>query len=78
MCIIIKNLLDSYYFSLKTLNTRIKFFTYLRTEKNCPPSVTKQHLLNGQLIFSASEMLCLVRNFRFIIGDLVKDVNDPT
>ncbi|XP_063541728.1 uncharacterized protein LOC134750483 [Cydia strobilella] len=78
MSIIIKQLLDSNYFSLKTLNARIKFFTYLRTEKNCPPSVTKQHLLNGQLIFSASEMLCLVRNFRFIVGDLVKDVNDQT
>lgn len=78
MCVIIKQLLDSNYFSLKTLNARIKFFTYLKTEKNCPPSVTKQHLQNGQLIFSASEMLCLVRNFRFIVGDLVDVMDDPT
>lgn len=78
MCAIINKLLNSNYFSLKTLNARIKFFTYLKTEKNCPPSATKQHLQNGQLIFSASEMLCLVRNFRFIVGDLVNIVDDPT
>lgn len=78
MCVIIKKLLDSNYFSLKTLNARIKYFTYLKTEKNCPLLVTTQHLLNRQLIFSASEMLCLVRNFRFIVGDLVDVMYDPT
>lgn len=77
MCVIIQKLLDRNYFSLKTLNARIKFFTYLKSEKNCPPPVTKNHLQNGQLIFSASEMLCFVRNFRFIVGDLVNTMDDP-
>lgn len=39
MCVIIQKLRDSKYFTLKTLNARIKFLTYLKTEKNCPPSI---------------------------------------
>lgn len=76
MCLIIKHFIDNNIFDLDNLNSRIKYYTYLKSEKNCPPPVTKQNLLNGKIMFSASEMLCLVRNFRYIIGDLIAE-HDP-
>lgn len=41
-----------------------------------PPAINDNHLKNKYIIMSASEMLCLVRNFGFIVGDLVDEQND--
>jgi len=71
MDFIIQYFIQNKYFSLSILNSRIKYFSYSNFEKNKPPSITKNHLINGCIIFSASEMLCLVRHFNLIIGDLV-------
>jgi len=71
MAFIIQYFIQNKYFSLSILNSRIKYFSYSNFEKNKPPSVTKNHLINGCIIFSASEMVCLVRHFNLIIGDLV-------
>lgn len=73
MALIIKSLIDENYFSLDRLNSRIKYFKYNTSEKNIPPPINFQHLINKSLTMSASEMLCLVRNFVFIVGDLVED-----
>lgn len=71
MALIMQYFIQQKYFSLITLNSRIKYFSYYNFEQNKPPLITKEHLANGCIIFSASEMLCLVRNFNIIIGDLI-------
>lgn len=76
MCLIIKHFINNKYFNLNNLNSRIKYFAYMKSEKNRPPPVTKQNLVNGKIMISASEMLCLVRNLRYIIGDLIAE-GDP-
>lgn len=40
-------------------------------KKNSPPPISLNHLKNGSIIMSTSEMLCFVRNFGLIIGELV-------
>jgi len=72
MALVIKNLIDKKYFTLNQLNSRITLFDYGVTErKNCPPKINQNSLNNGVVIMSASEMLCLVRNFGLIVGELV-------
>lgn len=73
-CIINKLILEG-HFTLEHLNSRIKYFNYDLCEKNVPPPIKCKHLKNGYIICSAAEMLCLVRNFRFIVGDLVPKEN---
>lgn len=73
MALIIDNL--NQYFSLETLNSRIKYFTYQSFEKNVPAGITRNHLNNGCIIISASEMLCLVRNLVYMVGDLIPTHN---
>lgn len=77
MCVIINNLISKKYFTLNMLNSRIKYHTYNKFEKNIPPCFSSEQLKSDSLIMSASEMLILVLNFRFIIGDLVPQ-NDQT
>lgn len=64
-----------YYFSLETLNARIKNFGFGPLgNKNRPPIITMQRLTNSlTLKMSASEMLNLVRCFGLITGDLVPE-----
>lgn len=76
MALVIAGLIEKGYFSLDHLNSRIKYFNYSISEKNKPPPIKHQHLLNKTVIMSASEMLCLTRNFVFIVGDLVV-VDEP-
>jgi len=72
MALIIKKLIDSKYITLEVLNTRIELFNYGTNEKrNTPPKINLNNLINGNVIMSASEMLCLLRYFALIIGDLV-------
>lgn len=71
MTLILNKLLQEKWFSLEILNSRVKYYTYDYNEHNHPPPVKKEHLENGMIIFSAAEMVCFVKNFRFFIGDLV-------
>lgn len=71
MAQIIKKLILNKHFTLDVLNSRIKYFKYEPFEKNIPPPLKWDHINSGCIIMLAAEMLCLVRNFRFIIGDLV-------
>lgn len=72
MAFIIKNLIDLKYITLEIMNSRIEFFNYGVTEnKNSPPKISSTNIINGCIIMSSSEMLCLVRYFGLIIGELV-------
>lgn len=74
--LILEGLIKQNYFSLETLNSKIKYLNYEFCERNIPPPVTKEHLKNKMIIMSASEMLCFVENFRYAVGDLVPE-KDP-
>jgi len=66
------HLINFKYFSLEDLNNRIILFEYGVTErKNCPPPINQNHLKNGCIIMSSSEMLCFVRYFGLIVGEFV-------
>jgi len=72
MAVIINSLIQEKYFTLDELNSRIQLFAYGVTEqKNSPPSISQRNLNNGSIIMSASEMLCFIRYFGLIIGELV-------
>lgn len=65
---------DKKYFSLETLNNRVFYFDYGPVESgNAVPQITREHLIAGKLKFSASEMLCFVRYFGLMLGNLVPD-----
>lgn len=76
MALIIKTLINQKCFTLNELNNRIRFFTYENSEKNIAPGISETHLQNGCIILSASEMLCLMRNFRFLVGAFVSETNE--
>lgn len=76
MAFIIAKLIGENHFSLNILNSRIKYFTYYDHEKNVPPGIRKEHLQNGCIIISASEMLCLTKNFIFLVGNLIPEGNE--
>lgn len=71
MANIISKLIHLKYFTIETLNFKIKYNLYNPHEKNIPPAIKESHLKNGNIICSAAEMHALINNFRFIIGDLV-------
>lgn len=75
MALIVKFLIQDGLFSLKELNSRLSYFDYESNEKNKPPAVKQDHIQNEVIIFSASEMLCFVKNFRYIVGELVPKNN---
>lgn len=65
------------YLSLEDLNNRIFYFDYGPTESgNAVSRINKEHLLAGKLRLSSTEMLCLVRYFGLMIGDLVPKDDD--
>lgn len=59
------------YFSLDTLNYRIKTFQYTLDSKNRPPQISNTFYKKSKLSMSASEMLHFVRYFALVIGDLI-------
>ena len=67
--------LEEKYFSLETLNFRIINFNYHMELDNKPPPIPQDFQKKTKLNMSSSEMLCLVRYFCFIIGDLVPKNN---
>jgi len=72
MAIIISYLISNKYFSLEDLNHRVRLFEYgVIEKKNSPPPISLNHLKNGSIIMSASKMLCFVRYFGLIVGELV-------
>lgn len=72
MAVIINNLIKNNFFSIDDLNSRIELFDYgVLESKNRPPCITLGNLKNGMIIMSAAEMLCFVRYFGLIIGELV-------
>lgn len=64
---VINYLISKKYFSLETLNSRVRFFQYDTDERNVPPVITKESLKNGYIVFSASEMPIFVTNFCIFI-----------
>lgn len=75
MALIIKKLIDEKFFNIDLLNTRIKYLSYESFENNSPPKRTKEHLKSGALMFSASEMICFVQNFKFVVGVNTKNIS---
>lgn len=73
MAMVIKSLIKLKYFSLDHLNNRIKYFNYAYYEKNKPPTIKSDNLNNGCIVCSSAEMSCLVRNFKFMVGDSVPE-----
>lgn len=75
MCQILKYLIyEREYFSLETLILRANDFFYSSIESgNKPPSenLTRERIFNESLNFSSAEMLCFVRYFGVMVGDLV-------
>lgn len=65
------------YFTLETLNNRIFYFDYGPTEtSNAVPQIIKEHLTAQKLKFSSAEMLCFIRYFGLMVGDVVPDDAD--
>ncbi|KAK5648036.1 hypothetical protein RI129_002928 [Pyrocoelia pectoralis] len=61
MAAITSKLIESGCFSLNLLNSRVRYYSYEKFEKNIPPQVTKNHLDK--------------ENYRYFVGDLVKADN---
>lgn len=68
------------YFTLESLNNRIQNFDFGFTENgNKPPVIQLNRIKNKlNLKISASEMLCLVRYFGLIVGDLIVDKSNES
>ncbi|XP_023309772.1 uncharacterized protein LOC111691352, partial [Anoplophora glabripennis] len=76
MALFINYFIKHNFFSINTLNSRLRYFHFDNLENNYPPDIKQEHLDKGMIIFSAAEMSCFVKNFRFIIGDFVPH-DDP-
>lgn len=76
MAVIIENFIERNLFTLDNLNSRIKYFVYDNLDRNKPTKIKDEHIRNKCIIMSSAEMLSLVLNFRFIIGNIIPD-NDP-
>lgn len=72
MALIISGIIEHGYFTLNELNSRIRLFSYGLTErKNIPPLIRDANIKKGCIIMSVSEMLCLIRYFRLMVGELI-------
>ncbi|KAB0793118.1 hypothetical protein PPYR_12738 [Photinus pyralis] len=63
-------------FSLDTLNWRINTFRYNFDLKNKPPAISRNFEKKSKISMSASEMMCFIKYFGVMMGDLVP-VDDP-
>lgn len=63
------------YFTLDTLNWRLKFFNF-DSMSNRPPTISVSQLLKMSIKMSASEMLTFVLNAGLIFADLITNFND--
>lgn len=65
-------LLENKRFTIYILNYRINSFAHGPTgNSNNQPPITKHHIRNKFLHYSASQMLCFMRYFSMMIGDLM-------
>ncbi|CAH0563077.1 unnamed protein product [Brassicogethes aeneus] len=77
MSVIIKHLINSEYFILARLNSRLKYFDYVNIDRgNKINFINEKHIRDGCLITTAGEMSPLIAYFGIIIGDLVTE-DDP-
>ncbi|XP_011866318.1 PREDICTED: uncharacterized protein LOC105561171 [Vollenhovia emeryi] len=75
---ILRNLIDGKYkcFNLEFLNNRMLMFDYgSKQSSNKPPCISTDHLKKKKLKMTGSEILCFVRLFGVIVGDLVYEDN---
>ena len=70
LALIIEKFISEGYFSLVQLNRKIRHFRYPH-DFSKPPVITNEHLKNGKLKMSASQMLTFAKTFRFLVGDKV-------
>lgn len=66
---------DVKFFSLETLNERIKNFDYGPDNSSKPVTISPDNLKKQNIRQSASEMCTLVRYFGLLVGDLVPENN---
>ncbi|XP_052130760.1 uncharacterized protein LOC127751350 [Frankliniella occidentalis] len=70
---------DRHYMSLETLIERVDDFFYGKVEAGNrlqAYKLTRDSIVGGSLNFSSSEMLCFIRCFGEMVGDLIPE-NDP-
>lgn len=67
---------DIKLFSIATLNNRMSYFDFGYETSNKPPLLGVDFYAKPKLSMSASEMLCFVRYFAVIIGDLIPQENE--
>jgi len=76
LCFILISYIDKFnFFSLKTLNDRLISFPYGPDAKNKPVPLSMDHLKNGNVRQSASEMLTILRYLGLLIGEFVPENN---
>ena len=68
LCAIIKKLTEDGTLSLQSINERVHMFPFMN---NRPRGISEKRLNNGDLAFSASEMMNLTLYFSLIVGDMV-------
>lgn len=74
LCHIIRHMINSKYFSLKTLNLRKQMFNYGEIEiDHFSPEITQAHLNRSQLKMTAREMMTFIHLFPLMVGDLVPE-----
>ncbi|KAK3929470.1 Major inner capsid protein VP3 [Frankliniella fusca] len=76
LSLILLCLIDRQYFTLETLNDRVKFFDFGIESGNRVTLITMEHLRKDKFKMSASEMFCFARNLGLMIGDLVPEGNE--
>lgn len=73
MLFVIKHYLQNKFFTLNTLNFRLKNFDYGPITSNKPPLISENDIQKSKIKASSAEMLNLVRYFSLIIGDLIPE-----
>ena len=68
LSLIIKNFIDSKFFTLNFLNQRIQNFYYGPNALNKPDNITKENLCNNTLKFTAAQSLNFIQNFNLLVG----------
>lgn len=74
LCHMINHFISMQYFSLQTLNTRKHMFNYGDIEiGNISPEITEANINKRHLKMTAREMMCFLRLFTLMVGDLVPE-----
>ncbi|XP_022821285.1 uncharacterized protein LOC111352853 isoform X1 [Spodoptera litura] len=77
MCLVIKKLTREYdTFSVDLLNQRLESFSYGPDNRNKPCSLSSEHINNGNIKLSSSEMLTFIRYLSLLVGEFVPEGNE--